>query len=56
LAIERQKPKSNLSWNPLLAEAAEEYKKVVSENENKNPFDVIKNICQYEGNISFNVN
>jgi hypothetical protein len=56
LAIERQKPKPNLQWNPLLATAAEQYKQAVSQDANTNPFSVIKSVCSYQGNISFNIN
>lgn len=40
----------------MLAKAAEEYKQAVTEDEGINPFQVVKSICSYEGNISFNVN
>lgn len=40
----------------MLSEALEEYKQVLMEDESINPFQVIKNFCSYEGNISFNMN
>lgn len=40
----------------MLAAAVEEFSQVVMEDDSINPFDVIKNFCSYEGNISFNIN
>jgi len=45
-----------LNWNSLLSKAVEEYKQVAMEDDSVNPFQVIKTICSYEGNISFNIN
>lgn len=45
-----------MNWNSLLSKAVEEYKQVAMEDDSVNPFQVIKTICSYEGNISFNIN